>query len=104
MKVRLHVAKFSMDASKIDLHHRVSDSLVQTNKLEGIEGSRGKTESSSPDILSEMSSLLGLGLGPNRDEENWDLLMEGGRRDLPEVRMIEYGTTEMDDTTQGQSI
>ncbi|XP_024394363.1 histidine kinase 5 isoform X3 [Physcomitrium patens] len=100
VKVRLHVAKFSMDASKIDLHHRVSDSLVQTNKLEGIEGSRGKTESSSPDILSEMSSLLGLGLGPNRDEENWDLLMEGGRRDLPEVRMIEYGTTEMDDTTQ----
>lgn len=54
-------------------------------------------ESSLFDILSEMFFLLGFGFGFNRDEENWDFLMEGGCRDLFEVCMIEYGMIEMDD-------
>lgn len=97
MKVRLHVAKFSMEARKTDLKHSVSDSLVKASKLEGVEDIIERTERNASDILIERSTLLRLGeIGGG---ESWDPLMEGGRRDLPELPTTD---DEPDDTVRGK--
>lgn len=98
VKVRLHVAKFSMEAKKTELKHSVSDSLPKASKFESIED-REKTDRNweREDILIGSSALLKL--GQMGGEESWDPLMEGGRRDLPELAITE---DEMDDTVRGK--
>jgi hypothetical protein len=85
----VHVAKFSMEARKKDLKHSVSDSLAETSKLESIQDAVEKTDriSENNDILMGRSSLLRL--GQMVGGESWDPLMEGGRRDLPELSVTE---------------
>ncbi|KAG0585657.1 hypothetical protein KC19_2G028100 [Ceratodon purpureus] len=98
VKVRLHVAKFSMEARKTDLKHSVSDSLTRASKLESTEDAVHMTDRKTEgnEILMGRSSLLKLRqLGGG---ESWDPLMEGGRRDLPELSVTE---DEMGDTIRG---
>ena len=101
VKVRLHVAKFSMEARKTDLKHSVSDSLTRASKLESTEDAVHMTDRKTEgnEILMGRSSLLKLRqLGGG---ESWDPLMEGGRRDLPELSVTE---DEMGDTIRGKWI
>lgn len=102
VKVRLHIAKFPIDERETDVNLDVSDTLAKINKLGGTEGAGEKIERNSSDML-RRSSLLNLGLCHIRSDESWDPLMEGGRRDLPELPITEDEMIEMDVTTQGSA-
>ena len=88
VKVRLHVAKFSMEARKPDLKHSVSDS----SRYESVEDVVEKMDRNfeKRDVLIGRSSFMRLGqIGGGN---SWDPLMEGGRRELPELPIIEDET------------
>jgi len=81
-----------MEARRSDLKHSVSDSLAKASKLEGVGDILERKDRNASDILIERSTLLRLGqVGGG---ESWDPLMEGGRRDLPELPITEDDVNE----------
>lgn len=96
MKVRLTVAKFTMDSRRADLKHSISDSL---RTFEGVEDMLERQERKASDVLIERSTLLIQ--GQMGEWESWDPLMEGGRRELPELAIPDR---DMDDAARGMSV
>lgn len=88
VKVRLHVVRPSTDKLKGGTHHQCGVATPETiRKAEEIEGHVERVERNVTGILNASSPLMKLG-GMTR-EDIWDPLLEGGRREIPELSTAE---------------
>lgn len=88
VKVRLHVVRPSTDKLKGGTHRQCGMTTPETiRKAEEIEGDVERVERNVTGILSASSPLMKLG-GMTR-EDIWDPLLEGGRREIPELSTAE---------------
>lgn len=88
VKVRLHVVRPSTDKLKGGPHRQCGVATPETiRKAEEIGGHVERVERNVTGILSASSPLMKLG-GMTR-EDIWDPLLEGGRREIPELSTAE---------------
>lgn len=88
VKVRLHVVRSSTDKLKGESHCQCGMATPEMiRKSEEIEGDVERVERNVTGILSASSTLMKLG-GMTR-EDIWDPLLEGGRREIPELSTAE---------------